>query len=163
VEEQLASLDLPNDVIGETPDVSGSITFNADGEVQSDQSLITVNLQTLKTDSDRRDGYLKENSLETNRFPTAQIVVTDTPGLTWPFPAEGEATFQIVGDMTVRDQTRAITWDATARFEGDSITGQARTGFTFNDFDMDKPSVFIVLSVEDNIRVELDFVAGVVN
>jgi polyisoprenoid-binding protein YceI len=77
-------------------------------------------------------------------------------------PAEGEVTFQIVGDMTLHGVTRPLTWDASAQFEGDSVSGQARTSFTFDEFDMDVPSVSVVLSVENDIRLEIDF-AGTIS
>lgn len=62
--------------------------------------------------------------------------------------------------MTVRDVTRSIAWDVMAQFDGDSVTGQTKTQFTFEDFEMKKPRVFLLISVEDDIRLEMDFVAS---
>ena len=71
----------------------------------------------------------------------------------------GPVEFTITGDLTVRDQTREVTWDATAEFPGDGTAmGLASVVFTFEDFGMDKPRVAIVVSVEDEILLELDFV-----
>lgn len=161
VREQLARLDLPNDAIGETSDVGGSITFNADGSVASNASTITVDLTTLQSDEDRRDRYLRTRSLQSDTFPTAEFVIQETPGLPWPLPAEGEATFQIVGDMTLHGVTRPLTWDASARFNDNSVSGQAQTSFTFEEFDMDVPSVSVVLSVGNDIRLEIDFAGSI--
>jgi polyisoprenoid-binding protein YceI len=159
--EQLANRNLPNDAVGETPDVSGVIAFGADGAVLQEQSKITVNLRTLKSDEDRRDNFIRENTIQTNRFPTAEFVVSSAPGLPWPLPRSGEATFQLQGNMTMHGVTSPMVWDATATFEGDKVTGQARSSFTFEQFDMDKPRVFLVLSVEDTVRLEVDFSASV--
>jgi polyisoprenoid-binding protein YceI len=161
VQEQLAALDFPNDAIGETSQVSGAIALSGDGRIVPDESRITVNVQSLRSDTDKRDDYLRENSLESDRFPTVDMVVREAPGLPWPFPAQGEASFQLVGDMTIRDVTREVTWDVTAQFNGDLLTGQARTRFTFDHFDMEVPSAFLVISVENDIRLEMDFVASV--
>ena len=74
-----------------------------------------------------------------------------------PIPAGQERTFSLVGDLTVRDVTRATTWHVTARRQGNDIVGTAKTQFTFKDFNMDQPKVPIVLSVADTIRLEYDF------
>ena len=157
VREQLARLDFPIDAVGETSQVTGAIALDADGRVISDESTIVVNLASLVSDSDRRDGYLGSRTLETDTYPDATLVVKEAPGLPWPLPAQGEATFQIVGDMTIKGVTRPLTWDATAQFAEESVTGQAKTAFTFGEFGIEVPRVRVVLSVDDNIRLELDF------
>jgi hypothetical protein len=58
----------------------------------------------------------------------------------------------------VRDVTRRITWDATASFAGPDVSVRARTAFRFEDFGLRVPRVSVVLSVEDTIRLETDFV-----
>jgi carboxymethylenebutenolidase len=161
VNEQLAERDLPSDAVGETSNMSGSITFNADGTVQPENSVITVNLQTLQSDEDRRDNFIKENTLQTNTFPTTEFVVKEISGLPWPLPESGEASFQMSGDMTVRDVTHPVTWDTVAQFSPDSVTAQATSDITFEQFGMDKPSLFFILSVDDNIRMELDVAADI--
>ncbi len=161
VREELANLPLPIDAIGETSEVEGSIAFDADGVVLSGESRIAVNLASLVSDSDRRDGYVRNRTLDTDNHPEAVLVVKATPGLPWPLPAQGEAQFQIEGDFTVREVTRPLTWDVTAQFDGNEVTGTAKTTFTFDDFDLAVPRVRIVLSVEPDIRLELDFKATI--
>ena len=162
VNEQLARMNSPIDAIGETDQVEGAIVFAPDGSVDSAKSMITVDMASLRSDSDRRDGYVRSNTLETSKYPTAELVVTSTPGLPWPLPSSGEVTFQIVGDMTIHGVTSELTWEATAQAgEDGSVTGTAKTNFTFDTFDMDIPSVFVVVSVQDNIRLEIDFVGTV--
>ena len=158
VREQLARLDAPNDAIGTTEKVEGTIVFGADGSVDSAQSKITVDMASLSSDSNRRDGYVRSNTLETSKYPTTEIVVKSTPGLPWPLPSSGEVTFEIVGDVTIHGVTKELTWEATAQAgDGGSVSGTAKTNFTFDTFGMKVPSVFVVLSVVDNIRLEIDF------
>ena len=147
---------------GETADVTGQVVFDADGNVAAGESRITVRVGTLRTDSDRRDGYVRSRTLETDTYP--QVIFAPT-AITWANPAaspgelQGVQEFTIAGNLTVKDQTRPVVWDATAEFREDgTASGQASVEFTFADFGMDKPSVAIVLSVEDTIRLELDFV-----
>lgn len=157
--EKLAGRDFDSDAVGETQDVEGAILFNPDGSVDSARSVIDINLLTLKTDEEDRDNFLRNNSLESEKFPTATLVAKDVRGLPWPLPTEGEAVFQLISDLTVHGVTKEILWEVTVRFGDDQVTGLAKTNFIFADFDMEKPSAFIVLSVVDDIRLELDFVA----
>ena len=145
---------------GETDAVAGVVVFDADGNVVAGESRIVVQAATLRTDSDRRDGYVRNRTLETDAYP--EVVFRPT-AIVWTEPPAGELRgvqdFTIAGDLTVKDETRPVVWNATAEFHEDGrATGQASVEFTFADFGMDKPSVAIVLSVEDTIRLELDFV-----
>ena len=158
VEEVLASAGFKI-ATGETADVLGTVVFAADGSVIADESRIAVQAATLRTDSDRRDGYVRRSTLETDTWPEVVFVPKSFDGLPAPISdASGAAEFTITGDLTVRDQTREVTWDADAEFAGDgTVTGSASVEFTFDDFGMDKPRVAIVVSVEDTILLELDF------
>ncbi len=157
--EQLANRDLPNDAIGETSNVSGSIVFDAEGKVVPGESTLVVDVSTLESDSGRRDNYLRGNSLQTNTYPEATLVVNEVVDLPWPLPDSGQATFMLIGDFTVRDVTKLVKWEATAQF-GPAITGQAVTVFTFDYFEMSKPRLAFILSLDDEIRLEIDFVAS---
>ena len=158
VREQLAFLDFPNDAVGVTQDVEGKLVLGPDGTVSAGDSLIRVDLSTLQSDEDRRDNYVRNRTLGTGQYPHTDFVPTAISGLEWPLPSTGEASFSITGDMTIRDVTKEVTWETTAQFGEDSITGKATTNFTFGEFDLAVPSVAVVLSVEDNIRLEIDFV-----
>ena len=78
-------------------------------------------------------------------------------GLSALVPRTGSRTFDVIGNLTVRNVTHPATWKVTAQFAGEHVTGSARTGFTFNDFSMQQPRVPVVLSVADSIHLELDF------
>lgn len=160
VNEQLMRRNLPNDAVGKTNDVSGMVAFDAEGNVVSEESKVTINSSTLKSDQGRRDNYIRMNTLQTNRFPTIEFVINDTPGLEWPFPDSGETLFKLVGDLTIRDVTEEITWNVNPNFNHGQIIGLATTSFTFDDFKLDMPLVAIVLSVENLIRLQLNFVAN---
>ncbi len=59
--------------------------------------------------------------------------------------------------LTIREVTKPVTWDVTARFVNGAVTGLAKTQFTFADFELPKPRVASVLSVDDEIRLEYEF------
>jgi polyisoprenoid-binding protein YceI len=157
VREQLAGLDFPSDAVGETTAVTGTLVLGADGSVVAEESSFTVDLTTLKTDNDRRDGYVQGRTLETAEYPEATMVVQELRDLPVPLPTTGTHSFTIAGELTLHGVTRATVWEATADFGEEAITGQARTAFDFAAFDIAIPSVARVLSVADDIRLELDF------
>jgi len=161
VREQFARVSLPNDAVGETREVSGSLVFDGSGAVVAGQSKITVGLLSLQSDEDDRDEFLRTNSLQSEKFPSAELVVRETPGMPWPIPCQGEALFQIAGDMTVHGVTVPMTWDAAVQFRPDGVKGLMTINFPFSTFDMKKPKRLFLLSVDDDIRLELQFDAPI--
>ena len=157
VREQLAGAELPNDAVGVTSAITGGITLDARGMVDSSASRISVDLTTLTSDRSRRDNFIKRRTIVTDSFPTAELVVTGIRGLPATLPASGTMTLVLTGNLTIHGVTRPSTWDVTARVEGESILGQAVTRIKFGDFGMTQPRVAIVLSVVDDIRLEYDF------
>ena len=158
VREQLANVSLPSDAVGRTSAISGAIVINADGSVASDQSKVSVDITGLKSDRSQRDRYLQNNVLQASKYPAAEFVPTSVTGLPSPLPTSGAVAFQLTGDLTVHGVTKSVTWDVTATAaDGKDLTGTAMTSFTFADFGLTQPRVPVVLSVEDTIKLELDF------
>ena len=156
VREQLVGVDLPNDAVGITKEITGGLVFDPSGTVVHDSSRITVTIANLKSDKDRRDMYVKRRTLETDKFPTVELVPTMVRGLTAKPTAE-PTSFELLGDLTVHGVTHPTAWRVTAHGDGDDIVGTAITAFTFKDFGLDQPKVPIVLGVQDTIKLEYDF------
>jgi len=158
VQEQLVNVSLPSDAVGVTSAITGMLVVNPDGTLVRDESKFVVDLTTLKSDQSRRDNYIKNNTLETRQYPTAEFAPTEALGLTSPLPTSGSVTFQLIGDLTVHGITRPAAWEVTAQIvDGQALVGSATTSFTFADFGMTAPRVSVVLSVEETIKLELDF------
>ena len=157
VREQLMGANLPNDAIGKTPDITGTILAYPDGRIVKDSSRIVVNLKNLKSDKDRRDGFLQRRTLETEKYPTVELVPTAIRGFSGTLPASGAATFELLGDLTVHGVTHPTVWQVSAHQEGQDVAGTATTAFTFKDISLDQPKVPVVLSVADTIKLEYDF------
>ena len=158
VREQLARVDFPSDAVGKTNQVTGAIVIGADGRIVRDGSSVTVDLAAIQSDNQRRDGFVRRNTLQTDSFPKAVFVPTSAQGLPATLPATGEITFQLTGDLTIHGVTRPTTWQVkAARSASGAVTGTATTSFRFGDFNMTIPKVGMVLSVDDNIALEYDF------
>ena len=161
ITEQLARRNLPNDAVGETKDITGDIYIKPDGSVDSNISLITVDLASLKSDEGRRDRYVRNNTLQTETYPTATVIPKELINLPWPLPSSEEFQFSMITDTTIREVTSSILWKVTAAYEGNHLSGSAKTNFTFDTFKLNQPRLAFILSIEDNIRLELDFLAEV--
>lgn len=157
VEEELASTGFFV-AVGETTDVAGSIAFDSDGAVIAEESRLAVQAATLRTDSNRRDGYVRSRTLETDTYPEVVFQPTSVDNLEWPPATNFPVAFTLTGDLTIKNRTEQVVWDAQAVLaESGTMKGLAIVEFTFDDFGMDKPRVAVVLSVDDTIRLELDF------
>lgn len=156
--EKLAFLTSPSAAVGKTLDVSGSLAFTASGAIDKAKSKITVDLSTLTSDKSMRDHYIKQNTLETDTFPDAVLVPTSVQGLTWPLPSSGQATFTLIGNLTVHGVTKQTSWQVTATFGSQQVSGTATTTVKFEDFGMTPPTTMIALSVQDSLKLQIDFV-----
>ncbi len=156
VREQLVGVGIA-DAVGTTREVRGQVTFRG-GQVQG---RIVVNLESLRSDQTRRDNYLRQNTLQTARYPEAVFIPTEVRGLPLAWPREGRLEVEVVGRLTIRDVTQETVWRGTAEFLGDRVRVQLQTSFPFERFNLVQPRVPIVLSVENNIRLEVDLLFGV--
>lgn len=157
VREQLAKHDLPNDAVGKTGAVTGALVIGADGTVIPGESKIVVDVTGLTSDQRRRDGYVQRRLLQTDQYPTVQLVPTAVQGLPVPLPVSGDTTFRLVGNLTVHGVTHPTEWRVSAHFAPGRITGTSVTHFTFDDFGLTQPRLSFLLSVADTIALEYDF------
>jgi polyisoprenoid-binding protein YceI len=161
VREQLVGVNLPSDAVLVASGATGAFVLKDDGTFSSD-SKITFDLTTLASDNSNRDNFVKMDTLQTRQFPKAEFVPTKTSGLTLPMPASGDFTFKLTGQMTIHGKTKEVTFDVSAKRNGNelTVTTTASPTWKFSDFGMTAPSVpFRVVSIVDEIRVAVDLVA----
>lgn len=144
--------------IGRTRDVQGTLSLNFDDPANSQFGEFTVNVSTLRSDSRRRDEAIKTRWLESATFPTATFVVKGIEGFPANPQAGQEITFKLLGDLTVRTGTQAVTWDVTAKLDGDKLSGMATTFIMMADFGVEPPSIGGILNVKDGVTLTLEFV-----
>ena len=158
VTEQLAGISFPSDAVGTTEGITGAIIVNPDGSI-APESKLTVDLKSLTSDQSMRDGYIQQRTLETDKFPTLVIVPKKAVGLPAPLPAgqQAQAGFQLIVDMTLHGVTKETTWNVVATFGNTSVGGRATTTVAFGDFNMTKPTLARLLSVDDKIQLEIEF------
>ena len=157
VREQLAHINFPSDAVGVTDSVTGSFAIDEKGKIIPAESKFVVDLRGLKSDRSMRDGFIQRRTLETDKYPTVTLVPKELEGLTMPLPDSGRVSFTLLGDLTVRGVTKPTSWMVDAYLRHGQVFGTASTGFTFDDFQIEKPKVGSVLSVADSIHLVYDF------
>ena len=145
VEEVLQGNDVT--VTGRTEQVTGTVTV-ADGSLTA--ADIEVDMASIATDEPPRDGYFRDNALQVGTYPTATFTLTSPVEL-----GEGVTKVALTGDLTIRDVTREVTFDAQVAASGDSVQVVGAVPVTFADYGVEAPSLGFV-TVEETGSVEFD-------
>jgi polyisoprenoid-binding protein YceI len=92
-------------------DVDGNFkTF--DGSMESSKAdfsdakiSFTADVNSINTDNEKRDGHLKSDDfLNAAKYPTIKFVSTS-------FTPQGDNKYKLVGNLTIRDVTKSVTFD----------------------------------------------------
>lgn len=158
VREQVAAVPAPGDAILTTGAFGGTLVLLADGTFAAG-SLLAVDLDTLKSDSDLRDEWIKANTLNTRVFPRAEFTPSRVTGVPLPLPDSGEWDTTIEGTMKIHGIERPLAWPLKATRSAGEVRVRGATGFQFGDYGMAVPANRLILSVVDEVRLEIDVVA----
>lgn len=143
--------------VGKTSAFIGQILFDADGKPMA-CSRFDADLRTLTSDESRRDNYLYGNVLETETYPLTTFILTEVQGLDGAI-GEEEVNIRLIGNLTIRDQTKLVAWDAKVSVKDDTMTGTATLSFEMPDFGITPPKVGPVISLDETLVLEVDIVA----
>ncbi len=147
VTEQLASLSLPNDAVVRTNALSGHVSL--DGQ----ESLIEIDLLQLSSDSSYRDRYIRSRMFANH--PTGTFKVQGLDELPSGFADGDMVSAQVDGELTVRGITTPLTFEVEARDDGDVVFIIGRTTFSWDQLQIPKPTANSVVSLEDEVGVEV--------
>ncbi|MDH3754837.1 MAG: YceI family protein [Acidimicrobiia bacterium] len=152
IDEELASIGAST-VVGRTPDVTG--TLEIEGATITSTEML-VDMTTLTTGISNRDGAIRRQAIETNTFPEATFSLT-SPIELGTLPDDGvPVDITATGDLTVHGVTNSVDIPLTAELNSGVIVVAGELGpFLLSDFDIQRPSAAVVLSVEDNAIMEL--------
>ncbi len=150
VQEELAGIGAKT-AFGRTPEVSGTMTI-----VGTTLTAVEIegDLTALQSDESRRDGSLSRQSIETSQFPTAKFVLTEP--IDFGDGAGGQTvSVDAVGELTIHGVTNAVTIALEASLKNGTIVVTGSIDIVFADYDIEKPTSVIVISVEDHGVMEL--------
>jgi polyisoprenoid-binding protein YceI len=148
----------PKDVVGITNQVAGEAIINLDELSQTRLGIISVNARTLVTDQDRRNQAIRNRILQTDQFEYITFSPNKLTGLDGRAVTGQGYTFQISGDLTIRDITQPVVFDSMVTVEADgSLRGIASTVILREAFNLIIPSVPFVANVGENVSLEIEF------
>ena len=147
VTEQLANLPLPIDAVMRTTGLSGEVYL--DGR----PSTILLDLHSMSSDSNFRDGYVRSRMF--GGYDVATFTVEAPDPLPDDFASGSEITTQATGTLDIRDVQVPITFEIQARDDGNALFILGRTTFTWDQLSIAKPTARSVVSLEDEVRVEI--------
>jgi polyisoprenoid-binding protein YceI len=156
VEETLRGL--PATAVGTTTDVTGEIYLSKDGLYKDLPSKFKVDLRTLKTDESMRDNYVRQNVLRTGQFPFAEFVVESVSGFPAGYAEGTEISLTLNGTMTVKGQSKPVTFTVKARQAGNTLTATADTRFNMTDFGIEPPEV-VLAKAKDGVILQVVLIA----
>jgi polyisoprenoid-binding protein YceI len=84
------------------------INFNSTKSDFTDASVVaSIKVASINTDNEKRDGHLKtDDFFNAEKFPLITFKSTS-------FEKVGDNKYKITGDLTIRDVTKKVTFDAT--------------------------------------------------
>lgn len=150
----------PVTVVGVTDQVAGEISVDFNNPSTSQIGLIQVNARTLVTDNDFRNRAIKNEILDTGDFEFISFSPSTIEGLPDSVAIGEEITFTISGDLTIRDVTNSVTFEAKVTAVSETqLQGYASTIVARADYDLQIPSVPSVADVDEEVLVEIEFTA----
>lgn len=144
-------------VSGKFDDFQGTVEFEK-GQLADASAVVTVKMASIDTDDEKRDDHLRSaDFFDVEKFPTMKFVSTKV------IPGEGNK-FQLVGELTIKDVTREVTFDAEFNGVATGFGGERRAGFsaetTINrqDFNVEWSKTLDAggLVVGDDVDLEID-------
>lgn len=155
IQERFGGDTVDKTAVGRTSTVSGSITIAGSSATKVD---ITADLTQLKSDSSRRDAFIRDRALETNTYPEARFV-SRSPVDFGGAPAQGvqvQATAK--GDLTLHGQTRSVELPVAACWTGERIEVTGSAPITLADYGISPPDIGGLVKVADKGELELKLV-----
>ena len=145
-------------VIGETQDLEGLLQIDP-AQPALGANRFAVYLPSLQTDQQLRDGWIRENALESDRYPLAVFVADQFSGVTAGYEEGVEARFELEGNLNIRGTTVPTVWLVAATLSDDTIRGSMQTTLRMTSLGFDPPDFAGTLTVRDEFVIQIDFAA----
>jgi polyisoprenoid-binding protein YceI len=150
----------PVTVVGITNDVSGTLYFSSAAPQAAEIGEILVDARGLETDNSFRNRAIHGVILVTNSYPTIGFVPVSISGLPEAVVMGEPVTFDVTGELTIKDVTRTVTFSAEVTLVSETqIAGHAATLIAYDDYGIFIPSAPRVADVDEEVLLEIDFVA----
>jgi polyisoprenoid-binding protein YceI len=146
--------------VGVTTAISGEIAIDRNNTANSTLGQLVIDISQLASDSPNRDGAIRRQWLESNKFPLAKFTTKKITGLpVGKYTAGSALTFTVSGDLEVRGKTRPTDFKVTATLKDGVLYGSGFADVKMSDWGFDAPNIAGTLKANDEARLIFNFVA----
>jgi polyisoprenoid-binding protein YceI len=149
----------PKTVLG-TTSVTGEVSFDLANPQTATIGLVTVNARDFATDDNRRNGQIRNRVLESGKDEYQFITFEPTAIAGLPTAAAVGDSFEVnvTGNLTIKGVTKEVVFAVTVTVVSETeLQGLGSTVILFEDYDISIPSVPIVASTSDEVKLEIAF------
>ena len=143
--EELANIGTTT-AVGRTSDVVVALEF--DGSAITSVT-IEADLRTLTSDQSFRDGALRTRGIETDTYPFATFVLTEAIPIDSLPTAEEALSVTVQGTLDLHGVTNPVTIALEGQYVDGLVVVVGATDIALADYDIEPPTGFRVLSIDD--------------
>jgi polyisoprenoid-binding protein YceI len=145
--------------VGTTRHIAGDIIIERGDLSRSQVGTIVINIEQFESDSGLRDRRIRREYLESSMYPEAVFVPREIIGLPSQMVEGAPYTFEMVGDLTIKETTHPVTWAVTATLDGEALAGSANTTLLMSAYGIGPIDIAGLVETADEVRLTLEFVA----
>jgi polyisoprenoid-binding protein YceI len=142
----------PLTVNGRTTEVTGEVVVAG---LKLESAMFNIDVASITSPESGRDNQFRgEDILDTGRFPTAELRVTQPVDVA-SVPESGESTtLDVPVSMTIKGVTRDVTAKVDVQRAGDTIVAAGSVPVTWADFNVTPPDFAGFVTVEPTGTIE---------
>jgi len=125
-----------------------------DGNTVKDVT-VTADLRHLTSDNNFRDGRIRSEGLESDKFPEAKFVLGAPIALSAAPTAGQTLKTEAKGKFTLHGVTKEVTISLEGRWDGKQVQVVGNLPIVFSDYGIKAPTAPAVASVDDHGEMEL--------
>lgn len=149
----------PKTVVGVTDQIAGEILVDLNNLAAAQLGIVQVNARTLVTDNDNRNRAIRNFILNTDTYEFITFTPTAISGLSGGAQPGQDFSFQITGDLTIRDVTQPVTFTVSGSVvSATRLEGTATAVVQRGPYNLIIPSVPRVANVGEDVTIELELV-----
>ncbi len=152
--EELANIGTAT-AVGRTSDIEATLVF--DGSAIS-SVVITADLRTLESDQSFRDSALRTRGIETDTYPFATFTLSEPIPIDALPSAESPLSVTVTGTLELHGVTNAVSIGLQGQYVDGLVVVAGSTEIALAEYDIEKPTGFRVLSIEDIGIMEFELV-----
>ena len=154
IDEELANIGAAT-AVGRTGQIEASLSF--DGAAVTAVEIV-ADLRTLRSDQSFRDGALRERGLESDTYPFATFRLTE-PIVIERLPVDGDTlSATVAGTLELHGVTNAVQIVLEGQYVDGLVVVSGSTEIVLTDYEIEAPTGFRVLSIEESGQMEFQVV-----